>query len=216
MGCDIHLRLEKRLKKDLIYFETLNDIDDDGNVSKIKRPYYTDKHREWRNCGILGYEGHWGDRCYNMFAYLNNVRNYYEDGTIKPLENRGFPEDVCETTLEEYTYTEWNGTDECPEDWGRYVEKETFERWVNEYKCRVYELKDCNGNLWKRLVKDPGAHSPNWCTTEEMEWCIDRVFKDEDGTYMAGSEEWLALLGAMKGYELSGQYECRAVFWFDN
>ena len=27
---------------------------------------------------------------------------------------------------------------------------------------------------------------------------------------------WAGLLGLMKGIESSGDYECRAVFWFDN
>lgn len=51
-----------------------------------------------------------------------------------------------------------------------------------------------------------------------MEDCINQVFKDENGNWKSTGEpyEWLALLGAMKGYEATGEYECRAVFWFDN
>lgn len=213
MGCDIHLRLERRLKKDKPFYTTFKEVDVNGKEVEVKKNYYTDKRREWESCRIVGYDGVWSDRCYGMFAILNNVRNYWD---IKPLENRGFPEDACGSTLIEYTFAEWTGNGECPEDWGRYVEKETFERWMNDYGCKVYELKNCEGNVWKRLVRDPDAHSPNWCTTEEMERCINQIFKNEDGTYENEVEEWLALLGAMKGYEMNGYYECRAVFWFDN
>lgn len=63
----------------------------------------------------------------------------------------------------------------------------------------------------------PDYHSPNWCTTQEMEKCFNDVFLNlKDGTYEGDYIEWMALLGAMKGYEASGEYECRAVFWFDN
>lgn len=48
-----------------------------------------------------------------------------------------------------------------------------------------------------------------------MEDCINKIFRNEDGTYKEDYTEWLALLGAMKGYEMDGS-ECRAVFWFDN
>ena len=48
-----------------------------------------------------------------------------------------------------------------------------------------------------------------------MEDCINKIFRNEDGTYKEDYTEWLALLGAMKGYEMDGS-ECRAVFLFDN
>lgn len=214
MGCDIHLRLEKRLKKDKPFYGTYERIDENGNKYQSREVYYTDKRREWVDCRIVGYDGTWSDRHYGMFAALNDVRNYWD---IKHLEDRGFPEDACEKTINEYTYGLWKGSGECPEDWGRYVEKETFERWVNEYHCKVYEIKDYKGEVWERRVQDPDAHSPNWCTTEEMERCINQIFlNQEDERYENEAEEWLALLNAMKGYEATGYYECRAVFWFDN
>ena len=43
--------------------------------------------------------------------------------------------------------------------------------------------------------------------------CYKQVFKDSwEGDYI----EWAALIGAMKGYEASGEFETRAVYWFDN
>ena len=65
------------------------------------------------------------------------------------------------------------------------------------------------------MTMTPTNQAPSWCTTSEMEDCINRIFKNEDGGYKGDYTEWLALLSAMKGYEADGS-ECRAVFWFDN
>ena len=90
------------------------------------------------------------------------------------------------------------------------VSEEDAERWVKQGLSHYYEIGG-----WK-YCSDPDTHSENWCTTQEMEDCVNRVFINNDGTFECGYIEWLALLGAMKGYEQSGDYECRAVFWFDN
>lgn len=212
MGCDIHLRLEKRLKKDKPYYTYVTNSDKEGNISsKEYVNYYTDTLRKWQNCYIFSHDNTWGDRIYGMFALLGDVRNYWD---LKPIEQRGFPDDACNTTLDLYTYKEWKGSGEIP-DYGHYADKETIDRWLKDgYK--YIDLKDKKGEVSERRVIDPDAHSPNWCTTEEMEYCIDQIFKNKDGHYENEAEEWLALLGTMKGYEASGYYECRAVFWFDN
>lgn len=44
MGCDIHLRLEKRLKKEKVWYK-----------------YYTEKP-EWQGCGIINAGETWGYR----------------------------------------------------------------------------------------------------------------------------------------------------------
>ena len=48
MGCDIHLRLERKVKG----------------------------QSKWQDCTIFGYEHCWSDRIYGMFAALADVRNY--------------------------------------------------------------------------------------------------------------------------------------------
>lgn len=48
MGCDIHLRLERKAKG----------------------------QSKWQDCHILDYDRCWGDRIYGMFAALADVRNY--------------------------------------------------------------------------------------------------------------------------------------------
>lgn len=48
MGCDIHLRLERKAKG----------------------------QSKWQDCHIFGYDRCWDDRIYGMFAALADVRNY--------------------------------------------------------------------------------------------------------------------------------------------
>lgn len=173
MGCDIHLRLERKAKG----------------------------QNEWRDCRIFGYDRCWGDRIYGMFAALAGVRNYND---IEHLPVRGMPKDAADGTLKSYgcqvaavvKYPDW-----------QYSEEDA-ERFVEEGDSEYY---DVNG---LKYVSDPDWHTPSWCTTSEMEDCINRIFKDENG-HIGDYSEWLALLGAMKGYEADGS-ECRAVFWFDN
>lgn len=188
MGCDIHLRLERKLKKDKVWNE-----------------YYTEKAGEWKNCGIFNYGETWGDRIYGMFALLADVRNYNDYEHI-PL--RGLPEDCCNSTLSLY------GKMVCDEEKDEYdyfeYPRKRAEEWVKSGYSHYYKLNDIE------YCSCPDWHSPNWCTTQEMEDCINKLFKNDDGTYEGDYIEWLALLGAMKGYEASGEYECRAVFWFDN
>lgn len=188
MGCDIHLKLEKRLKKDKIWNE-----------------FYTEKSGVWKTCYIFQNNETWSDRIYGMFALLSDVRNSWG---LEHIPLRGFPIDCCNETLSCY------GQVVCDEKKDKYnkweVPREEAERWVNDGESKFYVI---NGIEY---VSDPDWHSPNWCTTQEMEECINKTFKNEDGTYKGDYIEWLALLGVMKGYEQSGEYECRAVFWFDN
>lgn len=174
MGCDIHLRLERKAKG----------------------------QSKWQDCHIFGYERCWDDRIYGMFAALADVRNYND---IEHLPVRGMPKDAADRTLKLYgnqvavvvKYPDW-----------QYSEEDA-ERFVKEGYSEYY---DVNG---VKYVSCPDWHTPSWCTTAEMEDCINRIFKNEDGSYKGDYSEWLALLGAMKGYEADGS-ECRAVFWFDN
>lgn len=176
MGCDIHLRLERKAKG----------------------------QSKWQDCHILGYDRCWGDRIYGMFAALADVRNYND---IEHLPVRGIPNDATRNTLLAYGYAvvmdaEKHFDFQCVESQAK--------DWVEN--CGYSEYLESNG---VKYVSCPDWHTPSWCTTAEMEDCINRIFKNEDGSYKGDYSEWLALLGAMKGYEADGS-ECRAVFWFDN
>lgn len=188
MECDIHLRLEIKLRKD-----------------KKWTDYYTEKAGEWKGCWILNPGQTWSDRIYEMFAVLADVRNY-NDSEHLPL--RGFPGDADRLTSQCYGLLVLDSEPE--ECWSGACSKEKAEYYINKCGSHYFEIEGT------KYVTAPDYHSPNWCTTKEMEECINKVFKDEDGNWQGDYIEWLALLGAMKGYELSGEYECRAVFWFDN
>lgn len=175
MGCDIHLRLEIKAKR----------------------------QSEWQNCKIFGYDRCWGDRIYGMFAVLAGVRSY---NNIEHLPVRGIPCDATRSTLLAYGYEVVKDTEE---QYDFQCGESKAQNWVEDFS----EYIESNGI---KYVSDPDWHTPSWCTTSEMEDCINRVFKKDDGGWKGDYIEWLALLGAMKGYEQSGDYECRAVFWFDN
>lgn len=52
------------------------------------------------------------------------------------------------------------------------------------------------------------------CGTKKMEDAVNKVFRNDDGSYRDGCDPWLSLVGAMKGYEMSGKYECYAIYHF--
>ena len=188
MGCDIHLRIEQKRKTE------------------------TD---DWRLCKLTR-EKSWGDRVYGMFARLANVRNYWE---LKHLPVRGFPKDAASVTClayycivlpdEEYE----KGISVYENSKVHYVKESTANRWISggvseEVKCdQLYTDK--------RIITHPDWHSASWCTVEEMRKCVNETFY-KDGRWTGDYIEWLSLLGAMDGIEKSGEYDCRAVFWFDN
>lgn len=208
MGCDIHLCLERRLRKEKKVIVSPEIKRENGTIRK-ELSYIMEK--KWLSCNITGFYGTWGDRHYGMFAKLADVRN---DWNIQPIsEPRGIPEDITSEVLAKYMF--------------RVVDNETYEKYysdgekqivsedmcnnfVEKYDCSIKIVDDC------KFVGSPDYHSASWCTTEEMENAIEEILLQENGNYSDDAEEWLALLGAMKGYEMSGEYECRAIFWFDN
>lgn len=209
MECDIHLRLERRLKQDEIIIVKPEERNENGEIIQ-KEISYINKADGWLNCFIISYDTTWGDRAYKMFAKLANVRNYWD---IKPIEQRGFPEDATTSTVAKYgdKILDRDPTEDEEDSWSElgWIGETKAEKWITQYGCEVIERND------RKYVVNPDWHSPNWCTTREMEKAIIEIFF-KDGAWSSDSDEWLALLGAMIGYEQSGKYECRAVFWFDN
>lgn len=252
MGCDIHLFLEIRRRKEKKVIIRPEKINADGN--RIKELSYTYK-REWRPAGGKN-KKEWSDRVYGMFSVLADVRNYYHDGKLKTLDGapRGLPEDVSEYILESYclrtiddkSYEELSGADgekilmKTEFDNLNFTSESEGEKLIKDYECKVlreteiYSKYTPDKKFMQKLIEHPDYHSASWCTTSEMEFAVDYVFKgeyekdsgaeeqiiptstDDANGYRGDYIEWVALLNTMKGYELSGEYECRAVFWFDN
>jgi hypothetical protein len=150
--------------------------------------------------------GEFSDRNYKMFAYLADVRSDGDDERIVP--ERGIPDDVSDSTKDYYLHPilenektfEWYYDHPCIP-----VTQETADDWVKRCGCKILE----NGRY--KDVTDPDFHSYNWCTADELEKCIKKA---EDSDWGVGAA-WKALLAYMRAYE-DGNYEVRAVYWFDN
>lgn len=156
---------------------------------------YIEKRNRKRNTNWYqsSFRGEFTDIVYGMFAALNNVRNHWD---IKPLENRGIPDDLCDDVFDAY-YKKI--VHEVIDEEHEYAEEDVdeddiiVERYGNRY-CNI------------------GWHSANWCTTKEMQECYDQVFKNKaEEDYL----EWLGLLNYMKAIDSNEEYDVRAVFWFD-
>lgn len=216
MGCDIHLKLEMRQVRKS--YMLIDKFEEDGIHKEIVETPYNLYSANWHSVRLTRFDC-WGDRVYGMFAKLADVRNYFSK-KINPIPQRGFPKDACDDTKSAYSYIVISDEKfDANKDYYEYSDT----HYINESKANSW-LKDGLseemqpfGNTDLRKITDPDAHSPNWCSTKEMEECIKEIFWNEEKQEWIGDYiEWFALLGAMKGVEYNGVYECRAVFWFDN
>ncbi len=167
-----------------------------------KRQTSNSKHNKWFP---VSFRGEFSDRIYGMFSALANVRNYNE---LKHLPIRGLPEDLGYKAFDKY-YSRIIPKNAQREPYEWEFSRECVRRWVLQ---GISTLKKENGVL---LCSDPDAHTPNWCTTAEMRECFNQIFL-ATGELIGDYIEWLGLCCYMEGIESSGEYECRAVFWFDN
>ena len=190
MGCDIHLKLEYRKKN--------------------PKPTDYEYEKKWRTSSLT-YSECFSERVYSVFAYLADVRNY--DG-VDTLEIRGFPEDASENTI--MAYSALIVPDDEYESRFKYDDKPIIRESEANELINKYHYK--TAKIWNRdFLMSYDVHSPNWCTTDEMAYVVKKVFYNKKKKKWKGAyENWLALVGAMKAYEKTGEYECRAVFWFDS
>lgn len=219
MGCDIHLKLEKRVRKTL--FMEKYHYGEDGNITSteiVPQPTWKG-HDDWKPVELT-YGRCWGDRVYGMFARLSGVRDYYGEESHRMVPDRGFPEDACDETKTAYSYIvisdEEYAKNEERYDYSdyHYVNESRAKKWVEGGLSK--EMTPF-GNTQYKKISGPDWHSPNWCTTQEMKECIyDLFWNKEKEVWVGDFVEWFGLLGAMEGIEKDGIYECRAVFWFDN
>lgn len=187
MGCDIHLRLEIKLRRDKKWGDLV--LESAG---------------VWMSCNIFSFRNTWGDRVPAMFSRLTGGSGIDSE----PIPLRGFPVDCCEATLQCYGLLVSDiFQDKYP---AGIVSRAEADEWVSSGVSSYYKVED------REYVSCSDYHSANWCTTQEMANCIYDAFIDGDGHWQGDYVEWCALLGAMLGYEKSGEYVCRAVFWFDN
>lgn len=153
----------------------------------------------------ISYRGEFNDRVYGMFAALANVRNYHN---LQHLPVRGIPDDISYKTFDEFfKHVKPKNVDRETLEWE--YDREDVKYW---YKNKYSFLFKKNGILY---CSNPDYHTPSWCTSEELQNCFHTVFGEKqpyEGDYI----EWFALISYMKAFESTGEYDCRAVFWFDN
>ena len=115
MGCDIHLRVERRRRK----------------------KSYPNERNEWYNVGFLG---EFRCRIYGMFARMANVRAYGDNYKVQ-FEPRGLPNDIIDWATRNSFYL-YVTDDKAAADWGeRYCLKEMAEKWV-ELGCSKWVDED--------------------------------------------------------------------------
>ena len=159
MGCNIHLRIEKR---------------------KRVNPYTNIRH-EWDN---VGFYGEFSFRIYGMFARMAKVREYYGDKYKVQLKPRGLPDDMNYRSTESfYLYVTDN---EIAVNWGEHYclkkmaekwVKEGCSEWVDENHTRItdpdlyfyswlttQELRQCFDDCFKQ---EDGTYKPN---SDYAEW----------------------------------------------
>ena len=181
MGCDIHLKLEKR-KINKTYY-THENFHPDGTITEEIRETPEFKTSRYWHPVQLTLNNCWGDRVYGMFAKLADVRNYFQQ-KIEPIPLRGFPEDATDNTKLAYCYIvipddEYKKNEDYYEDSYQYhyINETKANEWVNNGWSK--EMTPF-GNTEQRKITDPDAHSPNWCTTQEMENAIKEIFWNEE------------------------------------
>lgn len=190
MGWSITLHLEISRRKD-----------------KTWSKYYTERAGIWRECRVFTKWGFWSHRTMKMFTHLSNILDDLNDGQYIPL--KGIPADCSSSTMRDYCYKitdlPLSGDDR---DIGK-ISRDEANELIKEYGNDIRIDIDA-----EEYIINPENIYANWCTTQEMEECINKSFKDDNGEYTGDYIEWLGLLGTMKGYEMSGEYICRAVYWF--
>lgn len=153
----------------------------------------------------ISYRGEFSDRLYGMFAALANIRNYHD---LPSLPVKGLPDDISYKTFDEF-FKGIKPKNANRETYEWEYEREDVQRWC---KNKSSFLKKKGKQLY---CSNPDWHTPSWCTADELQSCFNTVFGDKmpySGDYI----EWLALINYMKAFESTGEFDCRAVFWFDN
>lgn len=138
-----------------------------------------------------------------MFVILGNVNN--NEG-IEHIPHRGFPTDCSFGNFHQY-YVRVHDNDGLPM-LDSDISRDKAEEYVSQGKSQWSQSMGID------YISDPEKQMANWCTTNEMEDAVNKAFRNDDGSYRDGCDSWLAMVGTMKGYERSGRYECRAIYWF--
>jgi hypothetical protein len=192
MGCDIHLYMEYRSKKNA------------NDTESLMRDY-------WWNFGKDFNPG----RDYILFGAIAGVR-YEEIGAV--VEPKGIPDTLGWPTGGDF-YLRID-VDSLEDNW-ELEEKTITLKSAEEYaKYGSKIIYDQETNVPK-YVEHPDWHTPTWLTVEEFESAIQKTeayYRSPENIYkyrFSVDGQYQALLAAAKALQ-SSDNEVRFVIWFDN
>lgn len=221
MGCDIHLYVEKREKK----------------------------NKDWGWSSVVDLSNA-GLRDYDMFGFLAKGVRFTPDDKYEPHEVNGLPEDVSFMTVRETrlriagrnTKADWEDytsreNAENYHQFGRKLWKMVSDNilvheWTEIDKLPEEDVDDLWGDnghptFW---VDHPDFHSHSHISLEEYKAllfryveCMNEMYNTEETLmeteegFLVGTTTlyWIALYNLLHTYEQHG-YEIRLVYWFDN
>ena len=207
MGCDIHFQIERRLKnkkRPVSYYR----------MDKKYYPLYADT-TEWM--AVTDIENMSLTREYNMFAYMANVRSYFD--RKENLMPKGLPDDCTDYTKRKVSLF-WckNGIHPLLHK-DQVLPYDAFDQILNSYKKPVLFRNEQFDNENIKACLNPDFHSFTWLTYNEYKRCFNSACigsvngkKRLVECYMS----YYVLLQLLKTYEMNGLYEVRLIVWFDN
>ena len=221
MGCDIHLYVEKREKK----------------------------NKDWGWSSVVDLSNA-GLRDYDMFGFLAKGVRFTPDDKYEPHEVNGLPEDVSFMTVRETklriagknTQADWEDytsreNAETYHQFGRKLWKMVSDNILNHEWIEIDKLPEEDvDDLWEDnghptfWVDHPDFHSHSHISLEEYKAllfryvkCMNEMYNTEETLmeteegFLVGTTTlyWIALYNLLHTYEQYG-YEIRLVYWFDN
>lgn len=219
MGCDIHFKLERRVKditKPICYHL-------DYETDELKEIFSNDI--SWQSFDKHPTCAEYLDRNYLMFSAMADVRSFYgEEEQFKRREPKGFPEDASFYTILSYgmiVNDEFAGKDTYDLT---FITKEQADYFQENYYCKEIKLPENTPSYSpfakSKVLTHPDYHSASWMTTEEFEECFKQVFvrknKNGEEVKLQYYFDFYKLLLTMQTLEEDGLYEVRIIFWFDN
>lgn len=146
-------------------------------------------------------------RHYELFGHIAGVRSPVEP-VVPP---RGVPEALSfHSRFDNTVFIDYEGDGKRE----GHTTPERAQRWVETAGCKYVLVRE--GDERPGWVTNPDWHSHTWLTLDEFREALTRTDAEaEREGYTTGTDEYWALVAAMKYLEIRG-YTTRVVIWFDN
>lgn len=177
MGCDIHIYIERKGEDGIWY-----------NGDYFVPTPVTSKGVVYERVQIIPY------RCYALFAFLANVRNYENIPCID--DPRGLP------NVSKYVWDEWEKWEPDGHSASFFTLLELVEV-QKELKCTEYCLSQEEENVWS-------------VATNAFNELVDELKKRADAMGIIYDFEWASQNSNVRKKVAERASKIRIVFWFDN